>query len=192
MIRYRVEIVDRASIQISAAHEWWRLNRPDVPDLFLDDLGAALDRLGSSPFSGSPYPVVRPAGVRRVRLRRTGYHAYYTVNEGGISPDHGTRCLARRSRQEPPTPLRRRGCPSGQPSSAARRACRGPECGDRLPGKRRFANTTTLWKALDALVASNCRAALVDGPPVSLDGAFESHHGDAGGAVGLTLSSEGG
>jgi plasmid stabilization system protein ParE len=78
---YRVVIAARAERQVQLIAEWWSTHRPSAPALFLDELTEALSRLAAAPLSGSPYAVGKPKGVRRVLLRRSRYHVYFTVND---------------------------------------------------------------------------------------------------------------
>lgn len=56
------------------------INRAASPDLFLDELSASLDRLARVPETGAGYGrLVGGTEVRRLLLRRSGYHVYYTV-----------------------------------------------------------------------------------------------------------------
>jgi len=80
---FLVEIVARAEQQVRRIDAWWRLHRDEVPELFTDELHAATQRLESAPSSGSPYPAAELHGVRRVLLRRTRHHVYYTVDAPG-------------------------------------------------------------------------------------------------------------
>lgn len=77
------------SVQFSAVAErhlrtiggWWEANRPWAPRLFARELTEAVQQLVDAPHSGSPYDVPRPAGARRLLLRRTAYHLYFTVDD---------------------------------------------------------------------------------------------------------------
>lgn len=69
----------RASGQLSTIAAWWREHRPAAPNLPLDELEAALVRLTENPALGEPYPVAGAPGLRRVLLRRSRYHVYYSV-----------------------------------------------------------------------------------------------------------------
>jgi len=55
---------------------WWREHRRAAPDLFTDELEAALLALAEMPTLGTRYePDPRP--VRRLLLSRTHYHVYF-------------------------------------------------------------------------------------------------------------------
>lgn len=64
-----------------AIDEWWQVNRTGAPGLFAWELTDAIRQLAGSPHSGKPYEVQRPVGARRLLLRRTGYHVYFTVDD---------------------------------------------------------------------------------------------------------------
>jgi plasmid stabilization system protein ParE len=85
---YQVAIVAHAAAQIRDIDNWWRRERSAVPDLFLDEVDRALRRLVETPGAGAPYAgrgrpgvIVGPAGVRRMRLARSRYHVYYTIDD---------------------------------------------------------------------------------------------------------------
>lgn len=44
-------------------------------------MAEAIRQLADAPRSGSPYAAPRPAGTRRLLLRKSGYHVYYTVDD---------------------------------------------------------------------------------------------------------------
>lgn len=78
---YRVVVAKRADRQIQDIDAWWIINRRDAPDLFLEELNAALRRLGENPMTGILLSVARPRYVRRVLLPKSGYHVYFTVDK---------------------------------------------------------------------------------------------------------------
>lgn len=71
----KVELSDEARAAAGRADAWWRENRPAAPDLFANELDQALLALDGSPGVGLRYDP-KP-GVRRLLLRRTGYHLYF-------------------------------------------------------------------------------------------------------------------
>lgn len=78
----KVELSGEARAAIERADAWWRANRPAAPDLFADELDQALTALGSSPGLGLRYePKV---DIRRLLLRRTGYHLYFLEQAAGV------------------------------------------------------------------------------------------------------------
>lgn len=82
MTGYTVEFAAVAERHARLIAAWWDANRPAAPDLFLDELAGAIEQISHAPMSGSPYSAPRLAGIRRLLLRRTGYHVYYSVAEG--------------------------------------------------------------------------------------------------------------
>jgi plasmid stabilization system protein ParE len=72
----KVELSDEAKAAVSRVDAWWRQNRPAAPDLFLDELEQALGTLAQVPALGAHYDP-KP-GVRRLLLKRTHYHLYFT------------------------------------------------------------------------------------------------------------------
>jgi plasmid stabilization system protein ParE len=81
MKRYRVELSPEALEQAQAIRAWWLQNRPSAPDLFVEELGAAIRKLSSLPRIGARYEAPGFREMRRVLLARTRYHAYYAVDE---------------------------------------------------------------------------------------------------------------
>lgn len=75
-------ISKRASVHLDRIAAWWRTNRKDAPTLPLDELESALERVVTNPELGEPYPCEGVPGVRRVLLRRSRYHVYYSVHPG--------------------------------------------------------------------------------------------------------------
>ena len=78
---WRILITATAEEHVHTIQSWWTTERTAAPELFLRELGEALERLASFPFSGAAYDVDQLPGVRRVILRRSGYHVYYTIND---------------------------------------------------------------------------------------------------------------
>jgi plasmid stabilization system protein ParE len=74
MKRYRVELSPEALEQGQAIRAWWIENRPAAPDLFADELGAAIRKLGAVPRVGAPYEATTLREMRRVLMSRTRYH----------------------------------------------------------------------------------------------------------------------
>lgn len=81
MKRYRVELSPEALGQAETIRAWWIENREAAPDLFVDELGAAIRKLGVMPRIGSRYDAPGQREMRRVLMPRTRYQVYYTVNE---------------------------------------------------------------------------------------------------------------
>jgi plasmid stabilization system protein ParE len=79
--RYRVELSPEAPEQAQAIRAWWVENRPGASDLFADELGAAMRKLGAVPRMGALYEATALPEMRRVLMLRTHYHVYYTVDD---------------------------------------------------------------------------------------------------------------
>ena len=62
-----------AAEQIRVANDWWRANRPKVPDAFSEDLTQATALLTLQPRLGARARNLALAGVRRVHLTRIRY-----------------------------------------------------------------------------------------------------------------------
>lgn len=62
---------------------WWRANR-DYPDVFAEELKRALEVVSRLPGAGWRYVQSPIPGVRRVYLRRTNLHVYYTFDDHQI------------------------------------------------------------------------------------------------------------
>lgn len=75
-----VRITARARQQALHADKWWRQNRPSAPELFVDELAAAFERLSASPQIGVPFPDTEVPDVRRMLLVGSRYHVYYFVD----------------------------------------------------------------------------------------------------------------
>jgi plasmid stabilization system protein ParE len=79
--RYRVELSPEALEHAQAIRAWWIENRPAAPNLFADELGAAIRKLKAAPRTGARYEDAPVHDMRRVLLSRTRYHVYYTVDD---------------------------------------------------------------------------------------------------------------
>jgi plasmid stabilization system protein ParE len=79
--RYEVLVAARAEAEIRTIDAWWRENRQDAPSLFVEELRGAIERLAATPMLGVAYAAPRPSGVRRLLLRRTRCHVYFTVED---------------------------------------------------------------------------------------------------------------
>ena len=76
----QLEVAPRAEAQIRAISEWWRANRPAAPDLFIHELATALDTLVVMSGSGAQYAERRGVEIRRVLLRRSRHHVYFSYD----------------------------------------------------------------------------------------------------------------
>lgn len=73
----QIVIVPDADEQIREIDEWWRENRTAAPDLFVEELAAAISLLEMWPLVGRRRRHRTVPGLRRVLLRATRYHVYY-------------------------------------------------------------------------------------------------------------------
>jgi len=76
---YAIEFSDESRTHVQAIVMWWRANRPAAPELFAEELRAAVSRLRLVPLAGSAYPSSPVSGSRRLLMPRTQYHVYYVV-----------------------------------------------------------------------------------------------------------------
>jgi plasmid stabilization system protein ParE len=75
-------IARRADTQIRAIEAWWAANREKAPDLFANELVAALRLIVTTPDAGQPYGTFAALAVRRVLLARSLYHVYFSYDVG--------------------------------------------------------------------------------------------------------------
>ena len=81
-MKYR--FTPRAESEAEQERAWWHENRPDAPELFDDELAKTIERIRGRPRTGALVPAGFPEEVRRVLLRKTNNHIYFTVHEGEI------------------------------------------------------------------------------------------------------------
>jgi plasmid stabilization system protein ParE len=79
--RYRVELSPEALGHAQHIRGWWRDNREAAPDLFVDELAKAFQKIERFPHLGAAYPRAELDGMRRILLSQSRYHVYYTVVE---------------------------------------------------------------------------------------------------------------
>lgn len=76
----KLRLAPKALAEAKRIKTWWRANRPDAPDLFEQELNAALERIGTRPNAGTVYEQGNlEAPVRRVLMPKTKNHVYYGV-----------------------------------------------------------------------------------------------------------------
>jgi plasmid stabilization system protein ParE len=75
-----VEFTEGAVNQLQAATSWWRMNRPYAPELFEHELAGALALLARGPLLAQVFANVEGTLVRKVRLPRTRYALYFTID----------------------------------------------------------------------------------------------------------------
>lgn len=74
-----IEVSQLAAIQIRAADDWWRLNRPKAPNAIHEELERAARLISLQPQIGARARNVALPGVRRLNLARIRFDLYYRV-----------------------------------------------------------------------------------------------------------------
>ena len=85
MSRYVVRVAAPAREQAAEIGRWWRENREAAPDLFEDELVHALALLADHPEASPLYSKRRGHVVRRIRLEKTRYAVYFTVEPEAVN-----------------------------------------------------------------------------------------------------------
>jgi len=85
MKRFEVVVVPTALEQVRKVDEWWQRERVSVPDLFVEEFCAALDRLAAVPSSGAVYDGGHRRDLRRLLMPRTRYHVYYVAAQDRVA-----------------------------------------------------------------------------------------------------------
>ena len=75
----KVRVTPRALREAKRLKSWWVNNRDEV-DLFDEELTAALNELLATPTIGAPYPSRFEISVRRVLMKKTNNHVYFTAH----------------------------------------------------------------------------------------------------------------
>jgi plasmid stabilization system protein ParE len=75
-----VRFTSTAQEHVRREKDWWLENRTHT-DIFATELEQALKVLTVLPGAGTPYPYAEVAGLRRMYLRKTACHIYYTFDE---------------------------------------------------------------------------------------------------------------
>ncbi|MBI4702636.1 MAG: hypothetical protein HY744_16060 [Deltaproteobacteria bacterium] len=75
-----LRIAEDADVQIQRIEAWWRENRRAAPELFSIELADALDALTHTPTLGTSYAERSGVVVRRLLLRRSRYHVYFSYD----------------------------------------------------------------------------------------------------------------
>lgn len=103
MPAYIVTVAPIAVAQIEAALLWWSSNRPASPGLLANELDRALELIEHVPQAGRRTTSKLFRDVRRLLLRRSGYHLYYQV----LDPQHGVHVVYFRHARRRPIASRR-------------------------------------------------------------------------------------
>ena len=77
---WRVLVSGPARAQLRVIGKWWIANRPKAPELFEEEVDRGLAFLAEAPLMGAHVSLRRP-GMRRLLLRKSRYHLYYTIDE---------------------------------------------------------------------------------------------------------------
>lgn len=77
---FRIEFTEASAEQAERAATWWRANRDAAPGLFDVELAFALDLLAKMPPLTQVWAEVAGKTVRKVRLPRTAYALYFTID----------------------------------------------------------------------------------------------------------------
>lgn len=78
MTKHGVSFSALAARHIETIQAWWIDDRPDAPEMFLDELQATVESIARRPMLGVRYPRSRVAETRRILLRRSQHHLYYS------------------------------------------------------------------------------------------------------------------
>jgi plasmid stabilization system protein ParE len=76
---YVVESTPEADEHARRFDAWWRMERPDAPHIFVDELARAISLIGAMPAVGARFVHGR-GDLRRLLLRRCGCHLYYSAD----------------------------------------------------------------------------------------------------------------
>lgn len=79
-----VRTTPEADDQIRSVDDWWRENRPALPNLFEEELAASFEMISRAPNVGRLYRRSPIPGTRRVVLTATRYHVYYVPHTNEV------------------------------------------------------------------------------------------------------------
>ena len=80
-----LRLTPRALLEAKRLKTWWRKNRPAAPDLFEQELDAALEQIVGAPGIGAVYDREDlEVPLRRVLLPKTKNHVYYAATSDEI------------------------------------------------------------------------------------------------------------
>ncbi len=80
----KVRFTEVALEQADAEDDWWRENRDKAPGLFTSELEQAVHTLGTAPEAGPLYGILDDTSMRRVQLKKTRCHLYYSLEADEI------------------------------------------------------------------------------------------------------------
>ena len=79
---YRVRLTSEARRQLLEIDAWWAANRSGAPVLLATELARAVSLLSTMPGLGKAYRGATAEPYRRLLLRRSRFHLYYSIDEG--------------------------------------------------------------------------------------------------------------
>ncbi len=79
----KLRLTPRALREAKRLKSWWVNNR-DEEHLFDEELAETLDQLLATPTIGTPYPSHFEIHVRRVLMKKTNNHVYFTVHSNEV------------------------------------------------------------------------------------------------------------
>ena len=82
--RFGIRVVRGAAREIVEASEWWRKNRPDVPDAVRAELERTFGLISLHPNVGARAINANLEGVRRVHVARISYYVYYRATPSAV------------------------------------------------------------------------------------------------------------
>lgn len=75
-----IVITPEAEEDIDRIDAWWSQHRAAAPNLFFEEIGEAFAQLALWPEMGRIYAGAGVVGVRRLLLRATKHHVYYSFD----------------------------------------------------------------------------------------------------------------
>jgi len=75
----------RAALHVETLDAWWRENRTEAPELFREELAAALQTIAEAPTLGRRYTTIGEREVRRTLLRTARILFNYPVDTETVS-----------------------------------------------------------------------------------------------------------
>lgn len=84
MTTRRLRFTATARQHLRSEKQWWLENRT-YPDIFADELEQALRIVSALPGTGTAYPGAGIEGLRRVFLRKSACHVYYTYDDREVA-----------------------------------------------------------------------------------------------------------
>lgn len=80
----KVRLAPRALSEAERCKTWWQKNRPAAPDLFDEELAAAIEQIWAAPTIGAIFPSSFGRTVRKLLMPKTKNHVYYLVRENEV------------------------------------------------------------------------------------------------------------